>query len=108
MTAPPGNTPQPSSVHPMKSQEATTNAAAKMHAATKSHASFLFISPHTRRTGRNLTRKCGQNGQRLDLKYSIVFAMPSASGTFGSQPRSAFASVMSGLRRFGSSEGSGR
>ena len=46
-------------------------------------------------------------GYLFDLKYSIVFARPSLSGTFGSQPRSAFASVMSGLRRFGSSSGSG-
>ena len=44
----------------------------------------------------------------LFLKYSIVFARPSCSGTFGSQPfSSAFASVMSGLRFFGSSDGSG-
>lgn len=43
-----------------------------------------------------------------DLKYAIVFARPSCNGTFGSQPRSSFASVISGLRRLGSSDGMGR
>ena len=39
------------------------------------------------------------------LKYSIVRARPSSSGTFGSQPSSVRARVMSGWRTFGSSVG---
>ena len=42
------------------------------------------------------------------LKYSIVFTSPSSSCTFGSQPSSVRARVMSGWRTFGSSVGSGR
>jgi len=41
------------------------------------------------------------------LKYGIVFNSPSSRVIFGSQPRSFFASVMSGLRVFGSFSGSG-
>ena len=41
-------------------------------------------------------------------KYSSVRGRPSASGTFGSQPRSVRARVMSGWRTLGSSTGSGR
>ena len=42
------------------------------------------------------------------LKYSSVLVSPSSSGTFGSQPSSVRARVMSGCRTFGSSSGSGR
>ena len=38
------------------------------------------------------------------LKYSLVFASPSFSATFGSQPNNSFASVISGLRLLGSSD----
>src|SRR5579885_1869218 len=41
------------------------------------------------------------------LKYSTVCRRPSESATFGSQPRTSFALAMSGLRFWGSSEGSG-
>ena len=41
-------------------------------------------------------------------KYSTVRLRPSSSGTVGSQPSSSLARPMSGLRRTGSSEGSGR
>ena len=40
-------------------------------------------------------------------KYSMVLTSPSSSCTFGSQPRSVRARVMSGRRCFGSSVGSG-
>ena len=47
--------------------------------------------------------------QNLSLrKYASVFCSPSSSPTFGSQPRSVRARVMSGCRTFGSSSGSGR
>ena len=41
----------------------------------------------------------------LALKYSIVFVSPSRRSTFGSQPSSVRARVMSGRRTFGSSTG---
>src|SRR5262245_61525934 len=40
--------------------------------------------------------------------HSIVFFSPSSTGTRGSHPSTSFARVMSGLRVFGSSSGSGR
>ena len=41
-------------------------------------------------------------------KYSIVSRMPTSKSTFGSQPSTALARVMSGWRTFGSSTGSGQ
>jgi hypothetical protein len=42
------------------------------------------------------------------LKYSTVFANPVSASTFGDQPSSFLASVISGWRCFGSSRGRGR
>jgi hypothetical protein len=54
-----------------------------------------------------LRRASPQAAPTLALKYSIVLTSPSSSCTFGSQPRSVRARVMSGRRCLGSSVGSG-
>src|SRR2546425_272026 len=46
--------------------------------------------------------------RRSPWKYSIVRRRPASSGTFGSQPKTWRAWVMSGWRTLGSSVGSGR
>src|SRR5262249_8112516 len=72
--------------------------------ARLSHLLEPKVGSHSQRVKRGF-----QPGFRTRAwKYSSVSRSPSERGTRGSQARSCFARLMSGLRTFGSSCGSGR